>query len=432
MLRRLGFSRDSALAAAGAGGYGLGQLLTIVFVAKLCPVEEMGRYALAVACATPVMLAARMQLRYVLAADVESRLSFSVAAVVRAAALGAALAAIAGVALFAGSAATAWTLILVALVRAAEDVGELALGLAQRAGEWRAITRSLLLHGLGGAAVIGLSLASNPRLILALAAGLLWQAAVSAFHDWPAVRGHCGALAWPGWRPLAAAVRGHAALGGAAALVSLNAYIPRYAVERSIGLEAVGVFTALAQLALAGNIVVQAVGQAAVAPLSRAYAEGPRPFLRSLAGLVSFAALSGAAGLAAAAAAGPYALARLYRPAYASYGPELAWLAAAAAFTYLTAVLGYALVAAGERRAQLPIFAASAAVALAASAAATPLWGLRGAAWALLASWLVAATGAALALAWRLAPWRRPAASPKLSEWGQSESARPGAARWRA
>jgi O-antigen/teichoic acid export membrane protein len=400
-----------------------------MFVAKLCPVEEMGRYALAVACVTPVMLAARMQLRYVLAADVESRLPFSVAAVVRAAALGAAVVAIAGVSLFGGSATTAWTVILVALVRVAEDAGELVLGVAQSAGEWRAITRSLVLHGLGGAAVIGLSLASSHRLILALAAALLWQAAVSSFHDWPAVRGHCGALAWPGWPPVAAAVRDHAALGGAAALVSLNAYIPRYAVERSLGLEAVGVFTALAQLALVGNIVVQAIGQAAVAPLSRAYARGPRPFLRALAGLVAFAALSGAAGLAGAAAGGSHALALLYRPAYASYGAELAWLAAAAAFTYLTAVLGYALVAAGERRAQLPIFAISAAVALAASAAATPVWGLRGAAWALLASWVAAATGTALALARRLAPWRRPAASPKLNEWGQSESARPGAAR---
>jgi O-antigen/teichoic acid export membrane protein len=376
------------------------------------------------------MLAARMQLRYVLAADVEGALPLSVAAPARLAASLLAIAALAAGAALAGSAAMAWAVVLVALVRAAEDAGDLLLGLAQRADDWAAIARSLVLRGLGGAAVFGAALAIEPRLETALPAALVWQGAITLFHDWPAVRRLAGRVAPPRLGEALRAIQAHAALGGAAALVSLNAYVPRYAVERALGLEAVGVFTALAQLALMGNLAVQAVGQAAVAPLSRAYAaDDRRRFLEHTAGLVVLAAVCGVAGIGAAASFGPWALAALYRPEYAQYGSELSWLMGAAALTYVTAVLGYALMATGERRLQLRIFALSAAAALAGSLALTPSWGLRGAAAALLIAWVVAAAGAALALAVRLRSCRAPRPSPTLSGWGDTEAARPGAVR---
>jgi O-antigen/teichoic acid export membrane protein len=388
----------------------------------------MGRYALGVAWAAPVMLASRMQLRYVLAADAGGRLAFEAAAGARAVSTLGALALIAVVAGAAASPATAHIVALVAAIRAAEDAGDLLLGLAQRAGDWVVIARSLALRGLGGAAAFAATLAVTPRLTSALFAALGWQAGITLLHDWPSVRGWAGEPAWPAWQAVWRALRDHASLGAAAALVSLNAYVPRYAVERFLGVEAVGVFTALAQLALAGNMAVQAVGQAAVAPLGQEFLEDSGAFRDRVRGLLAFALAAGGAGMALAACAGGPALALLYRPEYARYGEELIWLMAAAALTYVTAILGYALVATGERRAQVRIFAFSAAVALAASLAATPAWGLRGAAAALLASWLAAAGAAAVALALRLRAWRRPSTSPKLNPW-KSEPAQPDAVR---
>ncbi len=429
MPRLQGSRGASAWAAAGAAGYGAGQLLYFVLVAKLCAAEDLGRFALAIAWATPAMLAARMQMRYVLAADASGALPFGLAARARLISAGAMLAVLSSAALLAATPATAWTLVLVALIRAAEDAGDLLLGVAQRAGRWPAIALSLALRGLGGATVLGLSLLSFGELRAALAAVLGWQVAVTFFHDWRAVRSGVVPLERLPWREALGAVRAHAALGGAAALVSLNAYLPRYAVERFLGLEAVGVYTALAQLALLGNVAVQAVGQAAVTPLGAAFHGDRRAFVRCVAELLAFAAAAGVGGLALAITLGPQALALLYRPEHAAHAPTLVYLMAAAALTYLTAVLGYALVAAGERRAQLRIFGFSAVIALGASVVATPLWGLEGAAGALAASWAVAVAGAALALRRRLRACPQPEPSPKLSPWPLPDSARPGAAR---
>ena len=389
----------------------------------------MGRYALGLAWATPLMLAARMQLRYVLAADAERKARFETFAAARAAACGAALVAIAAAAFATQTRATAWTILLVAAIRAVEDAGDLLLGEAQRSGEWPLIARSMLCRGLGGALAVGGMLALAESLPAALAAGLAWQLAVTLWHDWPAVRPRLGGLERPRWAASLAALRAHAPLGAAAALVSFNAYIPRYAVERHLGLEAVGVFTALAQIALAGNMAVQAVGQAAVGPLGLAYAAGRRAFLGKLAGLLVFASLCGCAGMLAAAVFGPRLLALLYRPEFAAYGDELLWMMAAAALTYVTAMLGYALMASGEHRVQLWIFGASSAAALAASSAAMPAWGLRGAAAALVASWVVAAGGAAFGVWRRIGAWRRAGASRKLSGWNSPEAAQRGAMR---
>lgn len=400
-----------------------------MFVAKLCPVEELGRFAVALAWAAPVMLAARMQLRSVLAADAQGRLPLGLAVQTRGLATAAALAVIAVLAFGLASPPTAWAVTLAALSRAAEDAGDLPLGLAQRAGAWPAIARSFVLHGVGGAAALGVALASGRGLLGAMGAALAWQLGVTLLHDWRVAPPGAAALEWTPWRAALGAARSNAALGGAAALVSLNAYVPRYAVERFLGLEAVGVYTALAQLALIGNLAVQAVGQAAVAPLGKAFHEDPRAFRARLPGLLAFAALAGGAGLIGAYAAGGWGLALLYTPEYARQRDTLVWLMAAAALTYITAILGYALVAAGERSAQLRIFAVSTAVSLAASLAATPFWGLLGAAAALLAAWAVAAAGAALALRRRLRACRPTAPSPRLSQWPSAESARPGGAR---
>jgi O-antigen/teichoic acid export membrane protein len=375
------------------------------------------------------MLAARMQLRYVLASDAEAELPFAVAARARALTAGAALLAIVAGAFQLATPATAATVVLVAVIRAAEDAGDLLLGLAQRADDWPPIARSLALRGLGGAAVLGLTLGTGAGLRAALPAAAAWQAALTLWHDWPAVRSRIGPGERASWRRACGVVRSHWALGAAAALVSLNAYAPRYAVERFLGLELLGVFTALAQLALAGNLAVQAIGQAALARLGRLFREDRRAFARRVLALVAVAALVGLGGLAGVALWGAPILGALYTPEYAGYGDVLGWLMAAAGCTYVTAMLGYALVAAGERSAQLRVFSLSAFVSLAASLAATPVWGLAGAAAALLAAWAAAAVLAARALQLRVQSC--PPSSPlsTLNPWPRTQSARPGVSR---
>ncbi len=180
-------------------------------------------------------------------------------------------------------------------------------------------------------------------------------------------------------------------LGAAAALVSLNGNLPRYALEWAAGSEAVGYFTALSQLAMLGNLPVQALGLAALGSLAQRARTGRRSFARLIALMAAVSVSIGLAGQAAAVWAGETALLFLYTPEIAASAPLLGWVMAGALFTFLTATFGYGLVSLGEKRAQMYVFALSALAGAAACWALVPAYGLEGAILANLVCWSSAA-----------------------------------------
>ncbi|MBI1354452.1 MAG: hypothetical protein GC160_08900 [Acidobacteria bacterium] len=360
-------------------------------MAKTSTGEILGRYALSLAVVTPVLLFARMQLRYLLAARPEA--DWGVLLRARLLATGATAAILALAAQVWLPSETAALLALVGLSRAVEDVGDLLYGLRQRSHQWSRIAASQILRGLGGAAtVIAVSLLTG-RFDTGLAANLIWQLGLTLALD---ARG----LRWPSgsWRAAVGTLGECWTLGAAAAVVSLNGNLPRYALEASVGAAAVGHYAALSQVALLGNLPVQAMGVAALARLGARAEQGRGPFLRLTAGLAAVSVAIGLAGVAASWQFGARLLALLYSPEIEALAASLTWMMAGALCTFLTAVFGYSLVALGERRAQLGAFGASGLVGLAACWALIPEHGVPGAAAANLLCWLAAATfsGAAL------------------------------------
>ena len=367
----------------------------MVAIVRLCGATKLGEFGVAAAVVAPLMLLARMQLRTVVATEDRffgDRPAYLLARLMTSAAvLG--ISATIGFLVFPPS--IAWAVLFLAVERCAADQSELAWGFLQREGRWRRIALSQAVHGIGGALAVTLSLAAGLGLPAALGISALAHAVLFLALDGRA-SGLTSLARSLFDRPNVAAARvifrRCGLLAPAAALVSLNGHLPRFALERWVGVESVGSFAALVQLTLLGNLTVQAFGQASLTPMANADREG---FTVRIERLTRLSLGVAASGTVASLVLGGWILTLLYGPSFAALAPQLAALAAVSVFLYLAGVWGYALAALGERRLQVAIYSAAVAAGAAAAVVGTPVAGLWGGIAAYGVGWAVAAAGCA-------------------------------------
>jgi O-antigen/teichoic acid export membrane protein len=174
-------------------------------------------------------------------------------------------------------------------------------------------------------------------------------------------------------------------LGVVMMLISLQVNIPRYYLEAYRGEAELGIYTALAHLTVAGNMVMQALGQSAIPRLAQHHAAGDGgAFRRLLLRLLGIGLVAGMTGLLLVAVAGAPLLRLLYTEEYAGNVGTLGLLMAAAAISYLAAFLGDAMTVFRVFRTQLLLSALVTLVMAAACCLWVPRYGLHGAAWALI------------------------------------------------
>lgn len=398
---------------AGNVGFAASQWGVLVVVEKLLGPEAVGRYALALAIAAPVMLFSGLNLRAVQATDARGDHAFGAYAALRIVTTAAALLLLAAVAPATG-AATAGIVLLVAAAKAAESLSDIGYGLFQRRERLDRMARSLLARGPLGLAALAAAVVATKSLAWGVAALAAAWALVLAVHDVPRAAALAGGprRARPVWsgpelRRLAVLA---APLGVVLGLVSLTANVPRYAVDRYLGEAELGVFAGISYLIVAGITLVNAMGQAAAPRLANQYAAGDlMAFRLLLARLIGIALVIGAAGFGLAALVGRPLLTALYSTEYARLD-VLLWVVGTAAALFVATFLGYGITAARYFRSQLPLFAATTVTVAAASVVLVPDHGLVGAAQALLAAALVQIGGSAAILAHAL---RRPGHAPR-------------------
>jgi O-antigen/teichoic acid export membrane protein len=173
-------------------------------------------------------------------------------------------------------------------------------------------------------------------------------------------------------------------LGVITLLISLNANIPRYVIERQLGTPMLGMFAALAYALAVGNTVVGALGQSTSPRLARYYAAGDRAaFLGLLRKLVGTGALLGFCGVAVTSVAGQSLLRLLYGAEYADLLGVLLWLMIGGGISYVAAILGYAMTAVRAFHVQAPLFLATSGVTIVSCWLLIPRYQLSGAALAL-------------------------------------------------
>jgi O-antigen/teichoic acid export membrane protein len=380
----------------------------VVVLAKLGSPAQVGEYALGLAVSAPIVLFANLQLRALLASDVNGQFAFGQYLTFRLATLGAALIAVAGVAaLTEPNGHLAGIVLLVGLAQALEFVSDTYYGLMQRLERMDRISASLILKGPLSLAALWAAMYLTRSVVWAVVGLLLGRLLVLLI--WDSRLGFAKAqkepvatrLTWNSGEMLKL-FRMALPLGVISMLVALNTSIPRYFVEGRMGSAELGIFSALASLLSAGSLVVAAFGQSIFLPVARACAALDRAKLRSY--VVLAAALGGALGgvaVLASALFGRDILTHLFRPEYGGRADILVRLMIAGTVTFIASGLGYVLTAARSLRPQIPLLLATAVAGAGISAWSIPRHGLSGAADAVLVAALVQLAGTG-ALIWRI------------------------------
>lgn len=305
--------------------YLISQCGMLMVLAKMGTPEMVGRFALGVAITSPVIMLANLQLRPIQATDTRHEYLFSDYLALRLITTMLALLVIIGIAFaFTSRWETALVILVVGLAKAIEAVSNVFYGLLQQHERMDRIAKSMIIKGplsllafsvgvyLTNSVLFGVAgLAISWVLILVgydMRSGILIlnvgprtpYSAKSRKVSWAGILRPCWEV-----RRLRRLAWFALPLGFAMMLISLNANIPRYFVERYLGEQGLGFFAAMAYLMIAGGTMVNALGQSASPRLAKYYAtKHGAAYCTLLTKLIGTGVLLGGTGVIVAIVAG--------------------------------------------------------------------------------------------------------------------------------
>jgi O-antigen/teichoic acid export membrane protein len=409
----------------------------LVLLAKFGSPEIVGQFTLGLAVTAPVVMLTNLQLRSVQATDAKHQYLFGDYLGLRLIGTGLALLLIGGITLNSGYRwETSLVILTIGLAKGFESISDVFYGLIQQYERMDRIAISMMIKGPLSLVLLGAGLYLTGSVLWGTVGLVIAWAFVLFAYD---IRSGSLLLGREGngklpiiSNPLASSLLPHTLKGGATQtktacavygsntpnplyprwhlktlnklvwlslplglvmmLISLNGNIPQYFIEHYWGEGELGVFAAIAYLMVAGNMVVNALGQSASPRLAKYYAAGnPRAFRSLLVKLVGIGAILGGAAILVALVAGRDILTLLYRPEYAQQKDLFVWLMVAAGLGYISSFLGYGMTAARYFRIQIPLFAAATVTAAIACLWLIPIMGSLGAAIALILAAIVQA-----------------------------------------
>jgi O-antigen/teichoic acid export membrane protein len=376
--------------------YSLCQWAFVVVLAKLGTPEDVGGYALGLAIASPVLIFANFQGRNLVASDIHDEYSFSEYVSFRAVSLILALAVILAVILFTRSLwQAAGVIFLVGLGQAFDWASETYFGLMQKHDRLDRVAQSLMLKGPLCLILLSTAMYVTRNVVWAVGALALGRGLILCWLDSRSATRLAGPLrlVWNGStqrRLLTSALP----LGVISGLVALNFNVPRYFIESDLSKRDLGIFSAVASLVGAGNLVMSALASCSFVAIAKAYAVHDTVQYRSLSlRLLGIGALLGGAGVLAASVAGDKILILLFRPEYGGSAGVFARIMLTGALGYVISGQGYAMTAARKFMPQIPLLLCTVATTCLFSWWLVPARGLEGAAEA----WLL---GSLVQLAW--------------------------------
>ena len=370
----------------------------IVILAKLTNTKTVGLFALALAVTAPIFLFSQLQLRAVQATDAKDAYQFGHYLGLRLISTVVGMIVAISVAFLSYDKKTALVIFAVALSKMFESISDLLYGLMQKHERMDLIAKSNIIKGMLSLIILSLFIFFTRNLLF----GILGMAAVWGgllyFFDLPNSKMLLNGLGdkmyerqsvVPIFDPVQLWKLAWLALplGIVMSLLSLNANIPRYCIERYCGKSELGIFAALAYLVTAGGVIVNAMGQAVVPRLAQYYASGRTvAYRRLLMRLLLIGAAFGIFGISIAYYAGDIILGMIYSAEYAKKQDVFVWIMAAGGFAYIASFCGCGVTAARIFKAQLPVSILVISITTFAAYYFIPANGLVGAAYTLLIS----------------------------------------------
>lgn len=327
--KRIGLRKNFCWALLGNLIYQASQWLNLVVLAKLLSVEDVGRFAFALAICTPISAFASLNLRSVQVTDVNGDYRFGVFLALQMLSTFAALTLITAIAATSDSASIFTLIVVVGLGQAVVAHREVFIAFNIKYERMDKVAISKVMLGLGSFGALGLTIWATHNLIYGIAASQVAKLGVLLLWDIPATRKLVceytdespRSYLQPIWRwrvmlrlawlalPLALAV----------AMQQLFSNAPRYFIADWLSKEALGFFAAIMSLVLAGKTVVHAAGMSALPRLSRYYLNSRKSYIRLLFKLVMIGGVIGIGGIILAVAGGKPLLRMMFTDEYAAY-----------------------------------------------------------------------------------------------------------------
>lgn len=382
--------------------WGMFSLLT-----RLGSQEIAGRFALGSAVATPLIVFSGLQFRVVMATDARNSYEFRDYLAIRLLLLPVALLAVLVVAVLGYNRDQAMVIGMFGLVRVVESIIDLNYGFAQKHERMDLIARSLWLRGVAAFLFFGGTFWATGDLALSLAANALAWILTFAFYDVPHLKKLIAASGEPTWVPrwskatFRALVWLTLPMGAVMLLITLRNTIPRTFLERALGEDVLGLFSAMSYLVIAGSTVIMALSQSAIARLSRYYSEGRRDAFRStILKILGMGVLIGVVGVLGVVLLGPFILGMVYTKEYASHNDVFVVIMIGGALLYLGSLLGAPVSAMRAFRVQFWVYLVNVCLMVALCWWLIPKHGMMGAAvaMAICSCWVTSAYGI---LVWR-------------------------------
>jgi O-antigen/teichoic acid export membrane protein len=335
----------------------------VVALAKLSHAAALGQFGLALAVTNPILMVTGSSLKAYQSSDVVGRYQFADYVNLRLSAnlvAGAVLAALALTGIV-GS-LSAGVLIPVALAKLADATSETCYGLAQKHGRMDVVALSRSLRGILGTAglttvvAMGGTVEAGAWALAAAWVGFLLVYDLRVANTLEPVFGR------PRGTVLLRLVRETLPLGGIGGVVGMTQAVPRFLLERSHGLAAVGYYTALAAIGPVVQYFSGAIGNASAPRLGSAAAIGSHDYRRLARRLVGVALVASVVLTTLAVIGGREFLHFAYTEDYGAYWSTFVLIAMAAGLGLIGSAAYFALIAARRLGLLLAIHCAGLAV----------------------------------------------------------------------
>ena len=380
---------------AGNSVYAGCQWMVFVLLVRWLDLGRAGQFAYWIAVTGPVFVLANVRLRNLVVTADDSSFDFSDYLKARLLTTAAAIGVVVLIGVWLSK--DRYALAILALViasRACDSISEICHGLFQRELDMRTAGLGLMINGILSAALVAACLWMWPSLPGAV--GMYAAASMVTLIGWDlphmrkTLRIRGASIAWTGRLPAAVnLIRRALPLGLSAVVGSLQINLPRYVIAIYLGPAALAVFSALAYVPTLGNLIANAVAQAALPVLARDLRISRVAYVSRLRTLVRSGVALGVVSVLTAALIGRTLVTLIYSAEIAGHVDVLVCLMIAAALTYSFLFLGTA--ATVRLRFATQFFISSAGL-LTVAASVVPLvsrYGLRGAAYALCAGAMV-------------------------------------------
>jgi O-antigen/teichoic acid export membrane protein len=385
-----------------------GQFLVSVFLVKFCAPELIGRFALANAITLPIFAFASLDLGSLQITDAKNHYKFEDYLNLRLVTSCLALLLSIIIPVFVGY---SWdTLIIIwlfAVTRTLDSVSGIMHGLIQKSEEMKTLAILGIVKSLISIGLLGVVVYLTGDLVLVLILLILFRIPFLLFYEVPYSlatinSSHSSEInnaspqstqidwskiftrKWHSQKLLNLAKLA-LPMGIVTLLISFNANVPRYLIEKYTGESSLGIFAVIASLMMIGDAVLNPLGASTIPRMSQYYAEGNfKQFWKVLSKLMAIAFILGAIIITACFLFGQTFLEIIYRKEYGQYTQLLILLMLAGSIDDISSFIGQAITATRSFRIKMAVSATVVTISSLIALWLIPSQGLKGAAIALL------------------------------------------------